>query len=395
MHNNKYSEKSIENVKLALISDIDPSTGLGWVESFENNFCKFNNMQYGIAVNSGTSGLHTALLAAGIGLGDEVISPALTVVMDSFATLYCGATPIFADVEIETWNIDPEKVLKLISHKTKALITVSWFGLPSNLPALRQICNDYNLILIDDSAEMISSTGYEPSEHDAPDFRIFSFESKKHISTGGEGGMILTNNEKFAILARKFSGLGYKHLTARQGRTSLASEIYQNPEYERFDQVGYNYRMNPVTAAVGLGQLSSIDYYLNMRKIIGGLFYKATSQFECLVPQPSIFNNLEHSYYTFGVRNTATEKNKNAWKDFYVKYKENGGDGFYANCRLPTEEPFFKKLVAENKFTFTNKFPIASLLQKQIMAFKTNYLDEFKIEEQLKIYIKTASELSL
>ena len=113
MHNNKYSEKSIENVKLALISDIDPSTGLGWVESFENNFCKFNNMQYGIAVNSGTSGLHTALLAAGIGLGDEVISPALTVVMDSFATLYCGATPIFADFEIETWNIDPEKVLKL------------------------------------------------------------------------------------------------------------------------------------------------------------------------------------------------------------------------------------------------------------------------------------------
>jgi len=157
MHQNKYSEIVQKYAVSALISDINPDDGLDWCSSFENSFSLVAQQDYAVAVNSGTSGLHIALLALGIGPGDEVISPSLTVVMDAFATLYVGATPVFADVSPDTWNIDPSSVESLITPKTRAIISVSWFGLPSNLSDLRAIADKYNLALIDDSADLRSN----------------------------------------------------------------------------------------------------------------------------------------------------------------------------------------------------------------------------------------------
>ena len=137
MHPLKYSEKSKQLVIRALDSEINEEDGLDWVSSFEENFRKISGHKYAIAVNSGTSGLHAALMAIGVGPGDEVISPALTVIMDAFATMYVGGIPVFADVEKSTWNIDPDIIESLITPKTKAIISVSWFGLPANLKQIK------------------------------------------------------------------------------------------------------------------------------------------------------------------------------------------------------------------------------------------------------------------
>jgi len=375
MHNGKYSDAAKSMALLALQDDIHPDSGLPWVTAFEELFAKFTKSDYAIAVNSGTSGLHAALMGLGVGPGDEVISPALTVIMDSFAIDYVGATKVYGDVCVDTWNLDPAKIEALITPATRAVISVSWFGLPSDLSALRSICNKHGLALIDDSAETISLNPLEESIESAPDIRVFSFESKKHMSTGGEGGMVTTNNQILAQKIRKVAGLGYKHLTAGKGRTSLASRVFQNPSYERFDSLGYNYRMTPVTAAIGIGQLSNISFSLMSRKKVAEKFLYAVRECEWLKPQATRQGSLEHSYYTFGVRYQGLEMKMFSWQNFYDRYIELGGDGFYANCKNPYLEPIYRgKSIAGKTFSM-GLCPVAESLQDSIMAFKTNYMD--------------------
>jgi len=385
MHKGKYSTKAIRLANESLVSDIDLENNLPWVPSFEERFAKFSDFKYAIALNSGTSGLHASLLALGVGPGDEVISPALTVIMDAFATIYTGAIPIFADVDKETWNIDPEIVESLITPKTKAIISVSWFGLPANLVKLREICNKYNLLLLDDSAETISLKPLEPKSIFKPDIRVFSFESKKHMSTGGEGGIVVTDDELLAKKIRQYSGLGYKHLTADRGRTSLAAKIFQNPNYERFDAIGFNYRMTPVTAAIGIGQLDNIDLLLDSRIKAATKLIKAIHNCDWLIPQPDNQDGINHTYYTFGVRYLGNVKWNIPWEDFYEKFTSAGGHGFYANCKNPYLEPFFYGKNIGQQRLINGLCPVSEELQKEIMAFKTNYLDDKIIETQAEI----------
>jgi len=382
VHVGKYSPEAINFASLALMSDIDPESNLNWVTSFEENFARFVGSKYAIAVNSGTSGLHAALLAAGVTQGDEVISPALTVIMDAFATIYTGATPIFADVDKDTWNLDPREVERLITPKTKAVITVSWFGLVSNLREIRKICDKYKLFLIDDSAELISMQREQFRTIGEPDARVYSFESKKHMSTGGEGGMVTTDDEDVAIHVRKSAGLGYKHLTAGRGRTSLASKIFQHPSYERFDSLGLNYRMTPVNAAIGLGQMKNLPKLLEFRILAASKFSKAIQGCSWLVPQPQHQDGLFHTYYTFGVKYLGDQVKGVSWESFYDQFVALGGHGFYSNCKNPYLEPFFSTQKSETQLFRSGLCPIAEDLQRRIMAFKTNYLDEQTIDAQ-------------
>ena len=369
----------------ALVSDTHPETGQGWVTQFEEDFAKLVGFNYAIAVNSGTSALHAALIALKIGPGDEVISPALTVVMDAFSTIYVGATPVFADVDLETWNIDPDKVEELITPNTKAIISVSWFGLPTNTTRLQELSKKYQIPIIDDSAETISVSGYEPFGVSQPEFRVFSFESKKHFSTGGEGGMLVTNDPDLAKAARQGAGLGYKHLSAGKGRTSLASSVFQNPNYERFDAVGFNYRMTPVTAAIGIGQLSEIENFLNSRIYSAKVLLNAAKNCEWLVPQLDSQDGVANTYYSFGLRFIPEKANGKAWTDFYNEFTKRGGHGFYSNCKNPYLEPVFYGKSLGNQEFLPGLAPNAELLQTQIMAFKTNYLDSAVVQEQARI----------
>jgi len=389
MHDGKYCNQAKVNAIKSLETDIDPNSGLPWVTAFEEEFANKVGDQFAIAMNSGTSALHAGLLAFGIGPGDEVISPALTVIMDAFATCFVGAVPVFAEVDPVTWNIDPRQVEALITSKTKAIISVSWLGLSANLIELKRIANKYGLYLLDDSAESLSIDALQPNDDSKPHMRMFSFESKKHFSTGGEGGMLTTDSEILAKNARQSAGLGYKHLTAGRGRTSLASRVFQNPEYERFDALGFNYRMTPTTAAIGLGQLSNLENLLNGRLVVAQEFLRVTDSVSWLIPQPTEIDGLRHSYYTFAVRLDIEANSKVTWQAFYDEFTRNGGDGFYANCKNPYLEPHFLGKRLRNQEFKPGLCPIAEKLQREIMAFKTNYLDSEKVQEQSKILQKT------
>ena len=380
----KFNGKELEYVTRALDSETKENREFPWVQKFEESFASKIGSKYAIAVNSGTSGLHAALYAAGVGAGDEVIQPATTVVMDAYVTCHLGAVPVFVDIDPTSWNIDARKIEEKITDKTKAIIVVSLYGLPVDIEPIMIIAKKYNLAVIDDSAEtlMCKYKGDIAGTH--ADFGVYSFEKSKHMTSGSEGGMVVTNNEKYAILTRKFAGIGYKGLTASTGRTSLASSVYQNPDYERFDTIGFNYRMNAITAAVGLAQLERIDHLVERRKVIGTMFLEAVKDCSWLETQ-EIPNYSEHGYFTFGMRYLGAEERKIPWKDFYNRYKKMGGDGFYACWKNPYLEPSLKGRTMGSQAFELGLCPIAEQYQTQLMVFKTNYRDLSEARHQCQL----------
>ena len=343
-------------------------------QRFEEAFSKKFGCKYSIACNSGTSGLHAAVYAAGVKPGDEIIGPGLTVVMDAWAMIHQGCTPVFADVNSQTMTIDPEDVKRKITSKTKAIIVVSLQGLSVDIDPIMEIANQHELIVIEDSAQTMLGTYKGRLAGTLGDIGVFSFENKKHMTCGSEGGMIVTDDENLATRARKFSGLGYKHMTGNAGRTSLALSEVQDPHYERFDTVGLNYRMNEISAAVGLGQLERLEEIVDKRKKSANFFKEAVEGCSFLEMQ-RIPNCCEHSHYTFTVKYTGEELTGLTWKDFYNCYVEMGGDGFYGACKVPYLEPAFKGL-SVNGITYSKGIcPVAEEIQPQIMQFKTNYRD--------------------
>ena len=334
-------------------------------QEFEEKFCEKFGVDYSVAINSATSGLHAALAAAGVGPGDEVIQPSVTVIMDAYATLYLGATPVFVDINPETWNIDVNEIEKSITEKTKAIIVVSLYGLPVDIDPIMDLARKHNITVIDDSAETVLSDYKGKYSGTCADIGVFSFEKTKHITSGSEGGMVVTNSEELAEKVRKFGGIGYKNLTATAGRTSLASSIFQNPNYERFDSMGYNYRMNLVTAACGLANFEILDQLIDRRKEIGSMFLEAVDGCSWIKTQ-KVDDYCEHSYYTFAF---LYEHTSVSWEQFYNTYIEMGGDGFYACWKNPYLEPSLKP-----RFS-TVSCPIAEEYQKKLMCFKTNYRD--------------------
>ena len=204
------------------------------------------------------------------------------------------------------------------------------------------------------------------------DISVFSFENKKHITSGSEGGMLLTNVEEYAVRARKFGGIGYKHMTASAGRTSLALSDVQNPDYERFDTIGLNYRMSEVSAAVGLAQFERIDDIVERRISVANIFYEAVKDCKWIVPQV-IPEGYKHSHYTFSFEYKGQEEVGISWKQFYNMYVETGGDGFYSACVVPYLEPVFQNHEFYKEIYKRGMCPVAEDLQKKIMQFKTNY----------------------
>mgnify|MGYP001271885521 CR=1 FL=1 len=380
----KYNGNEAEYALRVLDSESDAYRGFPWITEFEDKFCELSGAKYAIAVNSATSGLHACLVAADIGPGDEVIQPGLTVIMNSLVTVACGATPVFVDINPNSWCIDVNTIEDKITPKTKAIMAVSLFGLPLDIEPIMALAKKHNLIVIDDSAETITG-GHKnkfPGTH--ADMAVYSFENKKHMSSGSEGGMVITSNPDLAQKVRKFSGIGYKNLTPSAGRTSLASSEFQDPDYERHDVLGLNYRMNAITAAVGLAQLERIEFLVKRRMSIGEMFNEAVKGCKFFVPQSQSKDSI-HTYYTYGVRYLGKELKGISWKDFYSRYTKMGGSGFYSAWVNPYLEPVFKGKEIGGLIMDKGLCPIAEEYQKSIMLFKTNYrnLDEAKKDTDL------------
>ena len=389
----KFNGNEAEYALRALDSETPENKNFPWVQKLEEAFSKGIGSKYAIAVNSGTSGLHAALYAVGVGPGDEVIQPSMTVVMDSYVTMHLGAVPVYVDICPKSWNIDATKIEEKITSKTKAIIVVSLYGLPVDIDPILEIARRYDLKVIDDSAETLMTrykNGYAGTHSH---IGVYSFEKSKHMTSGSEGGMLITSDENLAVRARKFAGIGYKGLTAEAGRTSLASSVYQNPDYERFDTIGFNYRMNAITASIGLAQFERIDELVERRKKVGNLFLEAVNGCDWIETQ-EIPSHSEHSYFTFGLLYKGSEMRGVSWKSFYDRYKNIGGDGFYACWKPPYMEPSLKGKEMNGQVFDSGLCPIAEDYQKKIMAFKSNYRDIKEAEFQAGLLRKLIREIN-
>lgn len=374
-----------------------------FVNLLELKFCKIFKTKYAIACNSGTSALHAAVAALDLKKDDEVIVPALAVVMDAYAALHVGCKPIFADVDKDSFLITAENIKKVITKKTKAIITVSLQGLPVDIDPIIKLAKKYKLKIIEDNAQDYLGKYKNKLSGVKGDISTWSFENKKHLSGCTEGGMITTNSKRLAEKIRKFAGIGYKNMTALGGRTSLAISSVQNPNYFRFDTVGLNYRMSQIVAAVCYGQLQRSEEISLKRIKVANIFLKAIKNSKILIPQ-KVNYSAQHSYYTFPVKYIGKEKYNISWKKFYDMYKKLGGDGFYSACKPIYLEPaiknYFKKNICntcinykKNKCcqTTIGKSPNAERLQIQIMQFKTNYRDLNEAKKKANILRKLIS----
>lgn len=377
----KYLGNELEYLKKVLEGDSWSATGGSWTQTLEREFAKKFGMKYAVAFNSGTSTLHAALEAAGVGPGDEVISPAITVIMDTTATFHANAVPVYADIDPQTFNIDPNDVAKKITSKTKAIIPVSLYGLPPDMDPIMELAKKHNLVVIEDNAQCVLSTYKGRMLGTIGDMASYSFENTKHISCG-EGGIIITNNERYAEMVRKIGGHGFKNLRAEEGRIRLNQDVFQNPHYKRHDVLGWNYRLSEFNSAVALAQLERVETLVDLRIKNAGIFMDVMSDCDYLIPQktPAGYTN---SYYTLGVVYEGREKIGVSWEDFRKAYVEEGGDGIYGAWSVPYLEP----MVAERQFVKRCPWvyedvryekglcPVAESIQPRIMQFKTNYRD--------------------
>jgi perosamine synthetase len=378
----KYLGNELKYLEMVLRAESWSATGGTWTQSLERELAKKIGTRYGIGFNSGTATLHAALEAVGVSAGDEVISPAITVIMDTTATLHANAIPVYADVNPRTFNVDPDDVERRITGRTKAIIAVALYGLPPDLPRLREIADRRGLALIEDNAQCLLSTVNGKLAGTFGEFSSYSFETTKHLSCG-EGGMLLTNQEALAEKARKIGGHGFKNLRAEEGRTRLNQEVFQNPDYLRHDMLGWNYRLPEFSAAVALAQLERVEQLVDLRIKSANLFIDVmTSECDYLVPQecPAGYTN---SYYTLGVVYEGQERAGVPWKEFRAEYVRQGGDGIYSAWMVPYLEPMVatRQFVGRCPEIYGNVryeaglCPNAEKLQRKLMQFKANYRD--------------------
>ena len=204
--------------------------------------------------------------------------------------------------------------------------------------------------------------------------------------------MIVTSDPELATRARKFAGIGYKHMTATAGRTHLAQSTVQDPAYERFDTIGLNYRMNAISAAVGMAQLERVDHIVARRQACGKMFLEAAAGCGWIVPQ-AVRSGSVHSYYTFAVDYRGETERGVGWKEFYNRYREMGGDGFYGCVVTPYLEPALRGKVYGGIRMEPGLCPLAESLQTRIMQFKTNYRNLGEARQKAAILSKLIDEI--
>ena len=252
-----------------------------FVSEFETEFAKAVTTSYAISVSNGTTALHLALVALDIGPGDEVIVPSFTYIASVNAIHYVGATPVFVDIEPQSWQMDCAQVEKAITSKTRAIMAVHIYGHPCDLPTLAALAKQHQLRLVEDCAEAFGSLVDNRHVGNIADIATYSFFGNKTITTG-EGGMVVTNNEELATRVRHLKGQG----------------LMEGREYWH-DIVGYNYRMTNICAAIGLAQLEQAEQFLANKKRIAA--YYRTNLAAVPVAFQQIQDNVEHSWWMVSI----------------------------------------------------------------------------------------------
>ncbi|HJH26376.1 MAG TPA: aminotransferase DegT [Methanophagales archaeon] len=314
------------------------------VEEFEKEFADYININHAIAVANGTIALDVALKALGIKQGDEVVVPSFTFISTANSILFQGAKPVFADVDDRTFNINPNDVLKKITDKTKAIISVHLFGHPFDVKAIQDICEDHNLILIEDCAQ---AHGAEYKGIKVGSFGVvscFSFYATKNMTTG-EGGMITTDSEEIAKACRLLRNHG-------------ESQKYCHTI------LGYNYRMTDIQAAIGLVQLKKLNEF-NERRINNAEYLDKHIKVSGL-KLPHRKNGIKHVYHQYAVT-IEEEEGFPVSRDEFMGYLKKKGIGCAIHYPLPIhKQPLYQQLGYTDEEV---KCPITTELSNKILSF--------------------------
>lgn len=266
------------------------------VAEFEKQFAEFVGAKHAVAVSSCTTALHLAFIAAGIESGDEVLCPSLSFIATANSIRYVGATPIFVDIDSQTYNLDPNKIEAAITPRTKAILAVHQIGLPAALDEILEIARRRNLLVIEDAACAIGSAYHgrrigQPHAYMA----CFSFHPRKILTTG-EGGMITTSDDKVATRIRQ---LRQHAMTA----SDLTRHHSQKVLIETYDEVGYNFRMTDLQAAIGLVQLDRVEGFIERRRKFAAHYGEALLKLGWLTP-PSEPAGYFHNFQSYMPRLT-------------------------------------------------------------------------------------------
>jgi perosamine synthetase len=305
------------------------------IMEFEKKFAEQVGAVYGVAVNSGTAGLHCAVYASDIGPGDEVITSPITFMATANCIRYQGAKVVFADVEPDTLNIDPESIKKCLTSKTKAIIAVDFTGNPANLDSIYEIAKNNNLVFIEDAAHALGAIYKNRPVGSIADMTIFSLHPVKNITTG-EGGLVVTDNPEFLGRLRRFRnhGITQDHHQRQKKRT-------WNYDVE---EIGYNYRLTELGSVLGISQLQKLPKLLTRRKEVAKLYSTAFSS------NPALSLPLEH----FDCQS--------AWHLYVIKLNLDNLDA--------DRDEIFQALRAENIGVNVHYIPVPWLAYYQKLGYK-------------------------
>ncbi|NOY35804.1 MAG: DegT/DnrJ/EryC1/StrS family aminotransferase [bacterium] len=286
----KKEEKYVLNVLRSGILSIGPK-----IEEFEKKFSDKIGAKYACAVSSGTAGLHLAMIAAGIKKGDEVITSPFSFIASANCILYVGAKPVFADINPVTYNIDPVKIEKKITPKTRAILVTHIFGQACDMEAILKIAKKHKLKIIEDACESVNAEYKGKKVGTFGESAVFAFYPNKQITTG-EGGIITTRSKKTQEICRSLRN---------QGRS-------ENMQWLDHKRLGYNYRMDEMSAAVGIAQLEKLDFMITQRQKIAGWYNKYLLPHSNFIQIPLTAEHNIHTWfvYVITIKNKRVSRNK-------------------------------------------------------------------------------------
>ena len=327
--------KAVDSVLRSDVLSIGPK-----LVTFENNIARYIGALGGCAVSSGTAGLHLAIKALKIGEGDEVITSPFSFIASSNCILYENAKPVFVDIEETTFNMNPTNIEKAITNKTKAILVVHIFGQTAQMDEILQIAKKHKLAIIEDACESLGATFKGKMAGNFGDLGVFAFYPNKQITTG-EGGMVVSSSRKMLDLVKSLRNQG-----RNKNNKWLESEI-----------LGYNYRLDEMSAALGISQLKKINLMIKERRRVSEIYSKELSEVKWILT-PKVGAGRTHTWFVYVVRIT------NGKRDYVVK--KLAKKGIQTRNYLPSIhlQPFMKKLFGYKK----GGFPISEKVSSETLA---------------------------